>query len=162
MKRLTPFCFLVMLVPFFLVPHALAAKPSIHRIPIDDEFVLEDQCVFPVNVDATGILVDIVFTDEDGTVHEFQAYPQYKAVLTNLDTGESITLNLSGPASFTFNPDGSFTLKGTGNWLWFPHPATGDPGIFQTAGHVILSVDAEGNASWTLSGRIVDVCSQLD
>jgi hypothetical protein len=160
MKRLVG-VFLVVVVPFLSAPSALADKPQIQRIPIDDQFVVEDQCAFPVEVHATGILVDIVSIDEDGTVHEFQAFPQFKGTLTNLDTGTSITLNISGPAFITVYPDGSITVNGTGLWLFWPNPETGEPGFFQTSGHLVISVDPEGNASFDLVGRIVDVCSQL-
>jgi hypothetical protein len=160
MKRLVG-ALLLGSVPFLVTPHAMADKPTIQRIPMDDQFVVDDQCSFSVDVHITGTIVDISSTDENGAVHEFQALPQGTAVLTNPDTGESITFNISGPGFFTFNQDGSLTVKGTGLWMFWPNPETGEPGFFQTSGHFAQTIDPEGNVSFELSGHIVDVCSQL-
>ena len=40
-----------------------------------------------------------------------------KIRLTNVQTGESQDLNISGPGTFTFPPDGSVHIVGTGGWL---------------------------------------------
>ena len=45
-----------------IVPAAFAAQPTIQRIPLDVHFVA-DSCGFPVQVDATGTVVDISYTD---------------------------------------------------------------------------------------------------
>jgi hypothetical protein len=160
MKRLLA-VLVVMVVPFLAVPRALADKPTITRTVIDTEFVVEDQCAFPVDVHETGVLIDIVTTDEDGTVHDFEAFPRGTAVLTNADNGHSLILNISGPGRFTFYEDGSFSINGTGLWLFWPYPGTGEPGLFLTSGHFLLSVDSQGNTTFALTGRAVDICSQL-
>jgi hypothetical protein len=152
---------LLAFLPFLVTPHAMAVKPTIARIPVDDEFTVDDQCAFSVDVHVTGTIVDISSIDENGTAHDFQAFPQGTAVLTNVDTDESITLNISGPGFFTFHQDGSLTVKGTGLWMFWPNPETGEPGFFQTSGHFAQTIDPEGNVSFELSGHMVDICSQL-
>lgn len=91
-----------------------SARPTIVRIPIDEYFV-DQSCGFDVGVHITGTVVDISYTDANGVFHEFQAGPQVRLELTRLDTGNSMTFNISGPAHITVNPDGSNTLTGTGS-----------------------------------------------
>jgi hypothetical protein len=79
----------------------------------------------------------------------------------NPATGESLTVNISGPAHITEGSDGTFTLVGTGSWFWFEHPDTGAPGLFQTAGSFVLSIDPAGNESFSRVGRLVDLCPGL-
>src|SRR5205823_6646072 len=98
-----------------IVPAALAGQPTIQRIPFEDHFVSQS-CGFPVQVDATGTVVDISYTDELGNVHDFQAAPQAKLTMTNLVTGKTIVVNNSGPGDVTIGADGSFTQVGTGLW----------------------------------------------
>jgi hypothetical protein len=141
-------------------PSALAAPPTHERVPIDDEFT-DESCGFPVEIQLTGFVHTITWVNEDGSVRRIEAFPQGKATLTNPETGESITHNAAGPAHVTENPDGSFTLVGTGNWGWPNHPETGEPGIFQLSGRFVLSVDAEGNESFRFVGRFVDLCAEL-
>src|SRR3954464_10446563 len=108
---------IVSLFAALIVPAALADKPTIQRIPFEDHF-LSQSCGFPVQIDATGTVVDISSTDALGNVHDFQAAPQAKLTLTNLVTGKTIVVNNSGPGDVTFGADGSFTQVGTGLWGW--------------------------------------------
>src|SRR5262245_45638251 len=144
-----------------IVPAALAGKPTIQRIPYEDHFVSES-CGFPVQVDATGKVVDISYTDELGNFHDFQAGPEVKQSMTNLVTGKTIVVNISGPGQYTFGPDGSFTLVGTGLWSWSRvNPATLAPGMFLTQGRFVLSISATGVRTFTSTGTIIDLCAQL-
>ena len=52
-----------------------------------------------------------------------------QATLTNVLTGESIIVNISGPGNFTLYQDGSATLVGTGLWSWFGDPDSDAPGL---------------------------------
>jgi hypothetical protein len=151
---------LLALIPLSAAPRAFADKPMMERILVDDEFVVDDQCAFPVDVHETGILVLIVSTDENGVVHEFRAFPEGTAVLTNVQSGKSISLNISGPESFTITP-GFSTLKFKGRTLFWPNPATGEPGFFLTMGQGVLSIGPGGSSSFDLSGRIEALCPQL-
>jgi hypothetical protein len=155
--------FLVLVLTFPLLvaaPSALAGKPTHERLQIDDEFV-DNSCGFPVNVEQTGLVVRITWTAADGSVRVKEAYPQFKATLTNLVTGQSITVNIAGPAHISEGADGSFSLVGTGSWFWPFHPDTGAPGLFQTAGRFVFSIDSEGNDSFSRVGHIVDLCAQV-
>ena len=152
---------LVLTLPVLLVGQsALAGKPTIERIPVDDVFI-DESCGFPVEAHFTGTVVRITWTDEDGTVQIREAYPRFRQTLTNLETGETITNNISGPARIIERPDGSFTLVGTGTWGWDAHPVTGESGLFLSKGRFVFSVDIEGNESFSIVGTIVDLCPKL-
>ena len=92
----------------------------------------------------------------------------FAASLTNVQTGKTITENMSGPGEATIYPDGSITEVHTGlNGPNFLAPADqarfGLPGLFISTGKLAFSVDAAGNiTSLTLDGRVaVDLCAAL-
>ena len=152
---------IVTLLAALIVPAALAGQPTIQRFPFEDHFVTQS-CGFPVQIDATGTVVDISYTDELGNFHEFQAGPTAKATLTNLVTGKTIVVNNSGPGDLTFPAAGGFTQVGTGLWLWGQlNPATLAPGIFLSKGRFVLSRSASGVRTITLTGTTIDLCAQL-
>ena len=142
-------------------PAATTGKPTLQRTPYEDHQTSE-ACGFPVQLDATGTALDISYTDPLGNDHLFEAGPQVKQTMTNLDTGKSIVVNISGPGQYTFGADGSFTLVGTGNWSWTRvDPATLAPGIFLTQGRFVLSISASGVRTITSTGTTIDLCAQL-
>ena len=144
-----------------IVPAAFAAKPTIQRIPVDDHFVTQS-CGFPVQNDLTGTVVDISWTDALGNVHDFQAAPGLMQTMTNLVTGKIIVVDASGPGVSTTGTDGSYTLVGTGSWVWTNHdPATLAPGMFLTKGRFVLSFSASGVRTFTSPGTTINLCAQL-
>jgi len=146
-----------------VVPAALAAKPTIQRIPLDYH-AINTSCGFPVQNDAVGTIVDISYTDGLGNFHDFEAAPQAKQTLTNIATGKTIVITITGPEDFTFGADGSFTAVGGGNSTWnYGDPRTlGDPrGIFLSKGRFVWSISATGAESWTIKGTVTNLCPQL-
>jgi hypothetical protein len=160
MKRRIVVLLLTLLALVMAAPSAQAAPPTHERMPADFDDI-DDTCGFPVEIHQTGFVIAIQWVDEDGSLRRIEAYPQLKATFTNPATGESITVNIAGPAHITESPDGSFTLVGTGNWIWGNHPQTGEPGIFLLSGRFVFSVDAQGNESFRSVGRFVDLCAEL-
>ena len=132
-----------------LLPESSAAAPGLHLI---DHLV---------QTHLTGFVLTIEWVDGDGTIRRFTAFPQGRATHTNPSTGESVTVNAAGPERTTVNPDGSFTVVGTGTWGFANHPETGAPEIFQVAGRWVFSVDAQGNESFRFVGRVRDLCAEL-
>lgn len=161
MKRLAVVLLFSLLTLLVAAPSALAAPPTHERVPVDDVVVDEESCGVPVEIHTTGFILAIEWVGEDGSLRRFEAYPQFKATLTNLVTGESIRVNIAGPAHITESPDGSFTLVGTGNWLFGTHPDTDELGLFQIAGRFVLSIDPQGNESFRFVGRVKDLCAEL-
>ena len=140
---------------------AQAAPPTIEQTPVDAQFVDEDSCAFRVGVHITGFAVHIQWVDQDGDIRFFEASPQLKLTLTNLDTGKTITVNISGPLQVTQIAGGGFTAVETGLWGRLDNPETGEPGMFQSAGRRVISVDGEGNAPDQFVGRVTDLCAEL-
>jgi hypothetical protein len=86
---------------------------------------------------------------------------------TNLDTGKTITRNLSGPSKATALPDGSLTVKFEGGSGIFLTPADaqrfGLPTVSVTEGELTLSIAPDGSfTSLSLHGHVLlDVCAAL-
>jgi hypothetical protein len=144
-----------------IVPGAFAAQPTIQRSHGEILDVV-DSCGFPVQVDLIGQVVDISYTDALGNFYDLEAAPQDKETLTNLVTGKTVVVNVSGPGQYTFGADGSFTLVGTGLWSWTNrNPATFAPGMFLTEGRFVLSISASGVRTFTSTGTTINLCDQL-
>jgi hypothetical protein len=157
MKRLSV-VLLVTLAVLLAAPSAQAAQPTVERFPINVQFV-DETCGFPVETTITGSVVAITF--EEGGVLYIEADPRLKLTLTNLDTGETITANVSGPVHVFAAAAGGLTVLETGLWARFENPKTGEQGLFQSAGLLRITVDAEGNESFQFVGRVTDLCAEL-
>ena len=138
-----------------LVPSALSDRPTIQRFPIDATFVDDVDCGFPVQIHLVG--TDLEITSGDRV---FDAFPQSTATLTNLDTGTSITVSIAGPGHTTFGADGSVTLVGTGPTLFFLG-FQGNPGITLLNGRFVLTIDSQGNQTFSSVGETRDLCAEL-
>ena len=156
------------LTPLLAVP-AGAQRPHVpipySPVPLDERY-----CGFPVVITFPQVNQYIIrqTTSPDGTT-TLQIAGHLQATVTNQDTGESVTYNISGPGSLVIFPDGAFSIDAAGpNLLWtLPEnlvnfPAV--PTISYTTGHVTVAVDASGQTtSYTLAGgaRQTDVCAVL-
>jgi hypothetical protein len=145
-------------VALAVAPLASADRPIRVQVPAADASgqFCED---FPVLVHATR-------NNEFATIFSSGAVLVTGALrveVTNLDTGETIELNIPGPGFFS--PDGS-TLIGTGPWLLFG-PAgflgEGSPaGVTFISGRFVLTSDQEGNVTgFAARGHIEDICAAL-
>jgi hypothetical protein len=139
-----------------LVPTAAAEPPD--RVPLP----------FP---DATGqfcedfqVLVHATQNNEVATIFGSGAVlvtGVLKVEVTNLETDETIALNISGPGMFS--ADGS-TISGAGTWLLFgeagqlPGP---DPGLLLVTGRNSITSGPTGITALSIKGTMVDVCDQL-
>ena len=153
----------VVLSALAVAPAATGVKPTRDVFSGFEDYV-SDECGFPVRIESTGLVIVTTFTDSEGNlVKQSVVLPGGKQVLTNRDTGESITIVITGPAIFHTNPDGSGFFRAVGPWNWtLGHPVTGEPGMFRTTGQVLLAFDAEGNTtSIDLKGSVVDLCDRL-
>jgi hypothetical protein len=159
MKRLSV-VLLVTLAVLLAAPSAQAAQPTIQRFPINVQFV-DEICGFPVETTITGFAVVIEWADADGRPLYFEVDPRLTLTATNLDTGETITLNISGPVHVNATADGGLVVLETGLWGRGENPETGEPGAFHTAGLLRITVDAEGNESAQFVGRVTDLCAEL-
>ena len=89
-------------------------------------------------------------------------FPGNTLTLTNLDTGNSITLGATGSFQLRVEPDGSASIKVTGQGLGLRKPVTGEPGIWYQSGQVSAEFDADGNLmSVDNAGTLEDLCPVL-
>jgi hypothetical protein len=147
---------------------ALAADP---RIPLT-----ADPVVLPAGDYCQDFTAVITFQDfnqyiirstaSDGTV-TLQIAGRARATVTNQETRESVSYNISGPGTLVINPDGAFSGDLAGpNLLWTTQANSfpGVPTISYTTGHVTFEVAASGlTTSYSLAGgaRQTDVCAVL-
>jgi hypothetical protein len=155
---------LALLAVLLVTPAAVADRPTREELPPGGDFV-DTFCGFPMLLDFEQPHPGTVtlFYDQAGNlVRSFATFPGLRVTITNLETGESIAHDLSGPGVIEFNADGSTTLTATGPWGIWPR-MNGIRGRFITIGRVIEQTDATGAlVSRTLeSGRLIDVCAEL-
>lgn len=82
---------------------------------VDDEFVIEDECSFPVIVNVEGDVRHTHFFDQAGNeIRNLTVFPRFRVTFTNAETGESISTVSPGVEHVTFNPDGSAVVAVTG------------------------------------------------
>jgi hypothetical protein len=140
------------LVALLSVAAASAGQPQREPLVFED-FTLEGICDFPVLFQATANKEYITFFN-DGRV---QVTGAFKVRLTNTTTGESIDLNVSGPA--LLSPEEIY--RGRSITLLFPTDTEG-PGLILTAGRTDIIRAEDGSiVQFIPHGRTLDVCAAL-
>jgi hypothetical protein len=123
-------------------------------------------CDFPAYLTITRNKEYVIHetTDADGTT-TLQVAGSLKVSVTNAATGKSLPYNISGPGTYVFYSDGSFSLDVTGhNLLWTTRANSfpGVPPLNYTKGHVTVEVAASGlTTAYHLRGQSTDVCAVL-
>ena len=130
-----------------------AAQPFMQRFPQGSlTFAAGETCSFAVLVQPTAPDVQNLIFFSDGEVIGPESYV---GTATNLDTGKTVEINLSGSFSFVQHSDGSVTVISYGHVL-----STMFGTIF--FGHTVLEIDANGNVtSRTVNGMARDLCAEL-
>ena len=154
---------------FFVAPAGADATPP-PPVPVPAfEGSLTGICSFDVQLTAVRQHEFIIHetVTPDGTM-----YDQYAGDLvvqvTNLETGKSLTYNISGPGTFWHN-DTTFGGRLYGpNLLWtapesLPEEPPGVPALSYTTGPVSFTVDAGSGKTLSYShrGTTTDVCAAL-
>lgn len=151
---------LALTVVVTLCAAAMASADSGTRAPappFDD--VVVAGCGFDVLVETVEWkVVSTTFNNPSSPVVEVDTGVA-KVRLTNLETGKSIVVNISGPRVVKVFSDGSVVLSDEGPWIHWDVP--GLPAIFQTNGRVTITIDKAGNVTIDGNGRIVDLCAPL-
>jgi hypothetical protein len=157
MKRLAGLIAVLTLGALVFAGPAGATQPFMERIPqgpdtLVNPFTLEPTCGFPVLIQPTAPDVTNLIIFSDG---EITGPGPFVGTATNLDTGKTVKINLSGSFSFVQHSDGSVTVTSYGHVL---------SSLFGTIffGHTILEIDANGNVtSRTFNGMAEDLCAEL-
>jgi hypothetical protein len=141
---------------------ASATKP-IRETNEQGDFVIRNQCAFPVfgHIDGTEIIT--TFVDQAGTpVKQIVTFPNNRITLTNLRSGASIIVMGTGSSQLRARADGSLSARAMGHGPFFPNPLTEEPGIWYLSGQGTMTSDRNGQVTEiALHGRLVDLCPRL-
>jgi hypothetical protein len=139
-----------------LVPAAAADPPSREPVPSGD-FTAQFCKDFQVLVHTTQNKEILkTFSSGVGLITGV-----LKVEVTNVETGTTLALNISGPGKFS--ADGS-TADARGTWLLFgeagqlPGP---DPGMILVTGHTTLTFGPNGIVDIATRGTTQDICAAL-
>jgi hypothetical protein len=140
-------------VALVAVTGASGAKPIREPLLLEG-FELTNVCPFPVFIDITANN-EFVTVFDDGRLH---VTGKLFVTVTNMDSGDSLELNISGPAVITPESQRSF---GRSLYFFFPEDVDG-PGLILTTGRVDIIQAEDGSIDeFTVRGRTVDVCAEL-
>jgi|tagenome__1003787_1003787.scaffolds.fasta_scaffold20516999_2 hypothetical protein len=166
MRRLTTLLLLTMVaLSFAAAPSQAASRPTISDI--SGTFDLGNVnlgptgavCDFPVGVVISAPhLLQISFNGQPTGYAAFQR-GHITATVTNLDTNESIAVNISGPTNLDVTGSGAPT-KGTGGWLLFEPIAQG--GLRFIHGNISFQVVSYGVHGIVNGGTEQDLCARLE
>jgi hypothetical protein len=156
MKHLIKVVILSILVGLFPSAIALAdTKPIRQDVSDPFEQTVENVCSFPVLITSlTNNEVLTTYSDGRQTVTG-----QLTVRLTNVNTGQSIDVNISGPVTYTPTSEG-FIAVFRGRSLIFPN-STYD--FFISSGRTIMGVspDMKFFTLLNVTGSMFDVCAAL-
>ena len=153
------------LAPLGLAPAAQAAQPDREAFTVDSDDVFTGWCTFPVRLQETGRVIVMTFQGSGDGVRESDIASNYRGTLTNLSTGDTVSLAYPGSLHITYAADGSHTTRGTGVNLIappVPSPATGALGLWLVRGQLQFQVAPDGTiTASSLTGTQQDLCAEL-
>lgn len=160
MRRLVVI-FLGVVLALVFASAASADKPVKEPLPAED-FTLTDVCSFEVGLEITANK-EFIKTFSNGRQ---LITGTFRVRATNLESEESLDLNISGPGVVTENPDGSVTLEAHGPWLlwFFPDDlGPGSPGqLFVNHGNIVQTFRGDGGITIDKqTGSQTDICAAL-
>jgi hypothetical protein len=131
-----------------VVASVVAVAPTREDIPFDEPITLSGVCPFAVEITplTSGETLTTFFDQSGHMVMQLTTGP-LKVRVTNLDTGESRTVNISGPGRAQIDEEGG-TFTQAGPWLTVVLPGAfqEEPelaGLFLTKGRVVYEFDPE-------------------
>jgi hypothetical protein len=124
----------------------LAAPPTKEPLPTDSsEFAAGEVCDFAVRIDYVGKPKAITFDRRDGQFKQ-NLSGHLVATVTNLDTGDSVTRNASGPGKITVNAAGHTVLRfnGASVFTLFEGDVTGRGLVYMKGGGAEFEIGDDG------------------
>ena len=142
---------------------AYAAEPTREVNPGQDDVVITDQCNFPVLAHVDGREIITTYVDTTGApVKQTQIFPGNRLILTNMESGTSVTRMGTGATIVRAASDGGVSVQITGHGPFSPNPLTAEPGIWYLSGRGKATFDADANlTSVVITGQLDDLCAQL-
>lgn len=103
--------------------------------------------------------------DAAGTVRQL-VQGRFVVAFTNVESGSSVTRNVSGPGEYLYHSDGSVDFRGSGAWAIFffvDQRGPGTPGaLFVNYGKIVLHTDPDGIQTVVEQvGTQEDLCATL-
>ncbi len=138
-----------------LAPAASAKPPFQERIsdPLSVLLAGDDFCGFDVQAEVEQKFKLIQFSGNRGTLWTAMTVGKIKAELTNVETGESLNVNIPGPGFIDAQGN---TIVGTGPWLVFV------PGqLLFLVGHITFEPGPFGVQPAVVRGRSFNLCDAL-
>ena len=165
MRRFLSFLALCSAIGLGVAAVAAADPPQKVPVPPNSDLTLSGVCPFDVLLHTT---------DQNNHIRVYAngvaaGEGMLKAEVTNLTSGKTIALNISGPGRLTPNGDGTTTVRLEGRNLVFFFPdevSAGAPAaLYLTNGLVSERVDSATGApvqgSFTTTGSVTDMCAAL-
>ncbi len=154
------------LLALLLVAPGVSATPPTREPGPPFEGVLKGVCLFPVEVVTLANREKLLtFYDRAGDVTMQIGTGTLKVRLTNLATGTSLAVNISGPVRIAPGADGTTTITLGGRSLLYLRAGIDllPPGITLNAGQQVITVDAEGRVTAVTrqTGSARDLCAEL-
>src|SRR5688572_29976645 len=156
---------LTILLTLTLYTPALAAKPEMFTIPVDDTFVLGECAGFSVIEHVQGTVKVSLHTDQDGNpVMELNRF-RLRHTYSNSETGASLTSQDVGIDKVTINQDGSGTVAVIGIVARIVVPGEGL--VFAHLGRIVFELGTgevlfEAGRHDDLASLLPVLCSALD
>ena len=143
-----------------------AAQVTRTPLPSSGTVGLTNLCGFDVRLDLVNNETQTSFFDNSGKLVKQVISGSSFGTFTNLSSGKTINVNFSGPAQFTFNPDGSITISADGP-QGFVVPLLGLGVVPLTqfsvgSGNIVYSISPKtGITLVSMLGSFQDVCPML-
>lgn len=151
----------VVLIVLGTFPATTAHADPPQRMPVAafDSFAVSGICSFDVEVTQL-VNKEMTTTYSDGRQ---TTTGQLKVRLTNVTNGRSIDVNVSGPSTYTPNPDGTFTAVFRGRSLIFPNDNPQQHIFWVASGRVVMTVNNNFSIFSLVNvvGTTLDVCQNL-
>ena len=142
--------FLAMLLTFMPVMTTSRAQASSSHgstpvttiISVDETFINDFDCAFPLVEQVTGAYKDTLYFDQNGVLVREYISPQFQGALTvrwtNPETGISLESHEASPLMIYYNPDGSFKkLTNQGLTFMVTVSGTGRP-LLADVGRIVI------------------------
>jgi hypothetical protein len=124
------------------VGSALADTPDTIVVQVNDTFINDFDCSFPLVEQITGAYRDTLYFDQNGNLSREFLSPQFRGALivtwTNPVTGRSLKSHEASTIIVYYNPDGSFQkLMNQGLTFMVTIPGTGQP-LLADVGRIMI------------------------
>jgi hypothetical protein len=124
------------------VDSAFAGRPNTSVVQVNDTFINDFDCSFPLVEQVTGAYRDTLYFDQNGNLTREFLSPQFQGALTvtwtNPVSGKSLESHEASTIIVYYNPDGSFQkLMNQGLTFMVTVPGAGQP-LLADVGRIVI------------------------